>query len=237
MDTSTIVTPIPHVKVTWRIAGEAVLGIIALLVFWSWLSARDANIKAAAVQQANEKVIAQNDAQIKFNDQQIKLLAGQIDQLKADQARQLATNTATFARAQTPVDIAALVSKIMELQKPITFVTPPATAANPNPTPVAQVPEESVPQLKTYVQTCEECKIKLPNITAQLANTNTQLAKSEQDKQLLASNLIERTQERDQWKTAAKGGSFWSRFKRSAKYLLIGAGVGAVAVCGSGHCR
>jgi hypothetical protein len=204
--------------------GIGVVGfIILVIVFWSWLSARDAQVKAEAIQTANEKVIAQND-------QQIKLLAGQIDQLKADQARQLATLSATFSRAQTPQDILPLVSKIMELQKPVTFVTPAPTAANPNPQPVAQVPAEDAPQLKAYVQTCEECKIKLPAMTAQLSA-------SEQQKQLLANDLVQRTQERDQWKTAAKGGTTWQRVLKAGKWIAIGAGAGAAAVCGSGHCK
>ncbi|HEV1992510.1 MAG TPA: hypothetical protein VGR34_06565 [Candidatus Dormibacteraeota bacterium] len=210
-------------KVTWRIALELALAIVALIALWSYLSSRDAKVKAEATQAANEKVIAQND-------QQIKLLASQVEQLKADQARQLETLRATFSRAQTPQDLAPLVSRLMEFQKPITIVTPPATAENPHPQPALQLAAEDAPQLKAYVQACEECKIKLPSITAQLG-------KSEQEKQLLANDLVKRTEERDQWHTAAKGGSFWQRFTRSLKYLAIGAGVGAAAVCGSGHCK
>jgi hypothetical protein len=222
MDAVPIAAP-AHVKVTWRAAGEILLAGVALIGLWSYISAREARIKAEAVQAANEKVVAQND-------QQIKLLASQVEQLKADQTRQLATLTATFSRAQTPQDIAPLVAKLMELQKPITFVTPAATPENPHPQPVAQIPAEDAPQVKAYVQTCEECKIKLPSLAAELSA-------SEAQGRFLASNLVERTQERDQWKTAAKGGSFWQRFTRSLKYLAIGAGVGAVALCGSGHCK
>jgi hypothetical protein len=107
-------------------------------------------------------------------------------------------------------------------------VTPPATIENPHPQPVAQVPAEDAPQLKAYVQACEECKIKLPSITSQLG-------KSEQEKQLLANDLLQRTQERDQWKTAAKGGSTWQRIKKAAKWFAIGAGVGAVGALAAKH--
>lgn len=198
-----------------EIAGAVLALVVIGIISSSWLAARDARVKAEAMQAVNEKVIAQND-------QQIKLLASQVDQLKADQARQLATLSATFSRAQTPQDIMPLVSKLMDLQKPIAFVTPPATAENPHPQPIAQLPAEDAPQLKLYVQTCEECKIKLPSVTAQLG-------KSEQEKQLLANDLLARTQERDQWKTAAKGGSTWQRIKKGAKWFVIGAAVGAVA--------
>jgi hypothetical protein len=37
--------------------------------------------------------------------------------------------------------------------------------------------------------------------------------------------------------TALKGGTFWTRTKRAAKWLGIGLGIGAAAVCASGHCK
>lgn len=219
---------IPHVKITWRIALELALAIVSLLALWSYLSARDAKVKAEATQAADEKVIAQNDQQIKQNDQQVKLLAAQIEQLKADQARQLLTLQATFSRAQTPAQSASLTDVLLALKSGETKVGGTATA------PTLEVPRA---ELQTYEHACEECKIKFQSTAAQLANVTAQRDKSEQDKQLLMLDVKQRTDERDKWHTAAKGGSFWQRFTRSVKYLAIGAGAGAVAVCVSGHCR
>lgn len=232
----------PHVKITWRVGLEIAAGIVAVVVFWSWLSARDANVKAAAIQAANEKVISQNDAQMKQNAAQVQLLKDQITQLQtdyvrlqADQARQLAAVQATFSRSQTPAQAASLTDILLALKAGETKVGGTAAA------PTLEVPKA---ELQAYQQACEECKVKVPNLTAQLANKDSQLAnagsqlaKAQQDNQLLASNLVERTQERDGWKTAAKGGSFWQRLGRSMKYIGIGGGIAAGLICGSGHCK
>jgi hypothetical protein len=39
--------------------------------------------------------------------------------------------------------------------------------------------------------------------------------------------------ERDAAATAAKGGTFWRRFRRNIEWFAIG----AATVCGTGHCR
>jgi len=218
----------PHVKVTWRIGLEVLLAIVALIALWSYISAREAKVKAEATQTADEKVIAQNEQQRKLNDQQIQLLAAQVEQLRADQVRQLAASQAQFSRAQTPDQSAALTALLLGLK------TNEVKAGGTTTAPTIEAP---VAKLQAYEQVCEECKIKLPSLTAQMAAVTSELAKEKSTNQLLASDIVQRTQERDQWKKAAKGGSFWQRFGRSLKYIAIGAGVGAAAVCGSGHCR
>jgi hypothetical protein len=49
--------------------------------------------------------------------------------------------------------------------------------------------------------------------------------------------LAAMTRERDSAITAAKGGTFWRRFRRNVEWFALGAGAGAAAVCASGHCR
>lgn len=203
-------------RIWLEVAGGVLALIVIALLASSWLSARDASVRADAQQKAH----AETDLQ---RAEEIKTLHVQIEQIKADEAKRIEDLRTTFAKPQTPQELAPLIAQLMNLRQPINFVTPPATPENPHPVPVAQVSTEDAPQVKAYVQTCEECKIKLPAAAAQLTA-------SELEKQILANQLVERTQERDTWKTAARGGSFWQRLKRNAKWLAIGAVAGAVAV-------
>lgn len=80
----------------------------------------------------------------------------------------------------------------------------------------ATIPQQDVGPLFEYIQTCRECQEKQADLMLQV-------------KQL--------TQERDAYKQAAKGGSFLRRLGHDAKLLVIGGAIGAVAVCGIGHCK
>ena len=58
-------------------------------------------------------------------------------------------------------------------------------------------------------------------------------------KVVLAQKQIDalKTERDEAVKKASQGGGFWSRVRRSVKWAAIGAGIGAAAVCGSGHCK
>jgi hypothetical protein len=78
------------------------------------------------------------------------------------------------------------------------------------------------PQAKILNDTlndCAVCKITVPKLQADLTDSKTKLAAM--------------TDERDTWKTAAKGGSVWQRTKRALKWIgiggLIGGGIVAAA--------
>ena len=43
--------------------------------------------------------------------------------------------------------------------------------------------------------------------------------------------------QRDAYKAALKGGTFWTRTKKAAKFLAIGGAIGVGLVCASGHCK
>lgn len=76
----------------------------------------------------------------------------------------------------------------------------------------ATIPAADLKPLFDYIQDCRSCQ-------AQLAATRADLS----DEQARSAAL---TRERDAAINAAKGGSFWQRLKRNAKWLAIGAATG-----------
>lgn len=190
------------------------IGVVVLLLavggiaFRSWLVQHDAMLQAQTTNKAMQT---------------------QIDQLRtddtarfADLEKKLDANSKTFQQAVTPQQIADLATQLMALKQPITITTPAPTPENPNPQPIAEVPLPDAPQAKLYLEACESCKIQLPTYQAQVESLKKQ------------NDLL--GQQRDQWRIAAKG-TKWGRMKTALKWLAIGSGAGAVALCGSGHCK
>ena len=104
----------------------------------------------------------------------------------------------------------------------------PATATPTNQeelpdAPSAQIPAADLKPLFDYVQDCRSCQ--------------AQLAAAKQNSTDNAAKLAALTKERDAAVTTAKGGTFWQRLHRNALWFVVGAGAGAAAVCGTGHCR
>jgi hypothetical protein len=205
-----------------EIGAVVVLLALASFLFKNWLDAHDAQKQAEATVKAQETVIAQNEKRMK-------------DLQDADDARakqllqQVADMQSRFGQAQTPTQIAALVAQIMGLKTPVQMVTPPATAEDPHPQPVAQVSQADAPQVKAYVEVCEECKLKLPAAQAQVESLKSQ-------QQLAGQQLSAVENERDAWKKAARG-TFWSNAKKGLRWLAIGGGIGVAACVASKHCN
>ncbi|MGA9570061.1 MAG: hypothetical protein WBS17_08235 [Candidatus Acidiferrales bacterium] len=103
---------------------------------------------------------------------------------------------------------------------------PPAAPTNQRElpdAPSAQIPAADLKPLFDYVQDCRSCQ--------------AQLAAAKQNATDNVAKLTAVTRERDAAVAAAKGGTFWQRLHRNALWFVIGAGAGAAAVCGTGHCR
>ncbi len=206
------------------ISGVAVAGLgLGALAVSGYIKERERAVKA--------ETVAETQAQVQ------KQLTGQIADLQKQMTdrdalyqQQLQSLQTKLGQATTPTQIAQLVSQLMGLKEPIQITTPLPTSQNPNPSPIAQISLEDAPQFKAYVQTCEECKLNLTKTQADLADRAKQAELAQQQIESIKA-------ERDSWKVAAKGGTKWQRFKKAIKYLGIGAGIGAAALCGSGHCR
>lgn len=188
-----------------------------------WLDEHDNRIKAEASVAAQAQLQQQYQAQVSD-------LQKQVDARDAIYQAEKKAQDLKFQTAVNPVQIAQLVAQVMGLKSPITISTPLPTAQNPNPTPVAQIPQLDFPQAKAYVQQCEECKLNLAKATADAADRESQahLAQLQIDS-LKKENLS--------LQQAIKGGTFFQRLGKATKYLIIGGAAALVATCTAGHCK
>lgn len=197
-----------------------VLVIAGILGAVEWLKAHDAQLRA-------EAQVAADQQQLKKIQDQQQDLANTIKQIQADNARQLQDLSKTFAAAQTPAQLAAVLSKAMG-QPVIIHDAPPATKDNPNPTATVELPD--APRAKLYVQECEECKINY-------ANAQKQLQVAETKKQLDAQTISLKDDQINQLQTALKGGSKFKRVVNRVRDFAIDAGIFTAIFCGTGHCK
>jgi hypothetical protein len=201
--------------------------VTALAIGLIALHEHDAKIREQAVAQAvvDTQKQVQADADKKISD-----LAKQMDARDAAYKLQLETLSTRFQTAATPQQLAALATSLMGLKTPIQILSPAPTAQNPNPQPVAQISLADAPQAKAYLQDCEQCRIDRAKLTADAADRQAQANLA----QLQIDSL---KKENTALAVEVKGGSVLHRTIKALKYIALGAGVGAVALCGSGHCR
>jgi len=207
----------------WEIGGAALALIVCAILGGSWLGAREDAIRAKAAVDAQQQVIAATEKQSK------DIQDAELERDKVTAAN-VAALTAAAAHQTTPAEIAAWIPKQLATPQPITFTIPAATPANPMPAAVASVPQADLPALRDQLSECQVCG-------ARLKTAEEDLTSKDQRLKIAGEDLSAMTKERDTWKTQAKGGTFWSRTKRAAEWLVVGAAVGAAAVCGSGHCK
>ncbi len=185
------------------IAIPAVL-LAGFLVFagYGWLHEHDARVKAEAQTGQQQK---------------------QIDGLKQEQVDTQNVLTEKLAslekERQAPATATQLVSDastlLPGLPAPLQVQTAPKDPKLPDapPTQTVVIPEADFKSIQDAQVSCEEN-------AAKLAACQTDGAESKQQLQLTE-------QQRDEWKTAAKGGSMWHRSLGAAKWFAVGAGAGA----------
>jgi cytochrome oxidase assembly protein ShyY1 len=202
---------IPEREKVLAIAIPMVL-LAGFLVFvgYGWMQEHDARLKAEAETGQQQK---------------------QIDGLKQQQAdAQDALNkklTALEKSRQTPATATQLVSDastlLPNLPVPLQVRMAPDDPTLPN-APATQtviVPEADFKSIRDGQITCEEN-------AAKLSTCQTLGDVSKQQLQLTE-------QQRDEWKTAAKGGSIWHRALGAAKWFAVGAGAGAGLYAATHH--
>ena len=89
-----------------------------------------------------------------------------------------------------------------------------SAAANPSPAQL-QIPQADLKPLYDAAQDCRACESQVATLKADLSDEKTQ--------------LVAVSQQRDAAIKTAKGGTFWTRTRRAAKWFVAGALAGAVA--------
>jgi hypothetical protein len=213
-------------------AAAVALLLAGAFAFRSWLEAHDDRTHMQATIAAQQQLIAAADQRERQNAASLQATLAEIAALKQ--------------QVQTPRQILRDLPQYLPLPQPITLA-PPASAAAGQGTalpgnsgasagsapgsasgagadsssaaapvaPVAQIPTADLKPLFDFVQDCRACKVQLDAARADL--------KDEQAKTAALSK------ERDAAVKAVKGGGFWTRVKRNAKWLAIGAILGAAA--------
>jgi hypothetical protein len=204
---------------------------VTAFVFRSWLEAHDDRLQLQATLATQKQLIAAADA---HEQQRASELKGTLDQINA-----------LKRQTQTPQEIVRELPQYLPLPQPIEIVAsdtaqkgtpvqasgnqgsplsknsatqPPegvAASGSGQGKPIAQLPVEDLKPLFDFVQDCRACQARLASAQADL-----------RDEQTKSAAIV---QERDAAIKAAKGGSFWTRIKRNAKWFAIGAGLGAAA--------
>lgn len=205
----------------WIFAAILLLGIAGAAAYVA------SAISVAKAEQVREdmKPIHQEAQQEKQSAQQQKQVA--VSTEETNQKALLATLAAIAAQKQqpiaTPVDYARIEQMIEERMGTKAVVKPDPSLPN---APSATMDAKS---LTNYMLDCDAKSAKLNACYQSVQNIGDQLAAS--DKELAAEVKDHKATktELDATRTAMKGGSFWKRFKSNGKWMIIGAGAGAVA--------
>jgi hypothetical protein len=202
---------------TLRVKLEIAAAVLALtavaVVGGSWLGAREEGIRLKATLDAQNGVIA--------------------DAGKREAAREAALKDSLSAledlrkRTQTPTQVVQALPQVLPLPQPITLNLPAAfpqgdpNKAGAGPTQTATIPAADLKPLYDFAITCKECQARVVSLQQDKADDEVKIGA-----------LVK---ERNAAVTAAKGGSKWQRIKRAAKWFVVGAAAGAVALKASGH--
>ncbi len=211
----------------WRHAALAGAAAAALggtgMAFSAWQGAHNAWMQAKGTIRGQEQTIRE----MKQSATRIATEEKRRDQAAAEQ---LAAMKKQVERLKTGRQIADWLPKQLPMPEPVKIEVPHRTKAHPAPAAVATIPRPDLPALRDYVESCKACSVKLHT-------AEQDLAAQAQELRLAGERLSAVEKERDAALKAAKGGGFWHGVKIGFKWFAIGAGAGAAALCGSGHCR
>src|SRR5712692_1161127 len=178
------------------------VAVAALLGARSYLAARDARVQLAATLAAQNTLIDQAAAREHQRAAELAATLAQIEDLKR--------------RAETPQQVVGELRRYLPaLPQPIELKLPEPQPGQPQQPATAIIPAPDLKPLFDALQDCRACQSEVRAAQGDLADERAKIAAL--------------TAERDAAVRAAKGGSFWSRVRRGAKWFAIGAAAGAIA--------
>jgi cytoskeletal protein RodZ len=190
---------------TWIEIGVVAVFVVFLYFAWKqWSADRE---QLALTLAAQKQVLADADAREKDRTTQLNTALDEIEKLKQ--------------QTQTPAQIVAILQAmaVKNLPQPIQIQLPPSVPGKPEaqqgPAQI-EVPQPDLKPMFDFIEDCKACQARL---------TAAEQQHADDVKKFQAVG-----KERDAAITAAKGGSIWTRLKRNAKWFVIGAAAGAIAV-------
>jgi type II secretory pathway pseudopilin PulG len=185
-----------------HLAELAIAILLALAVYFSWRADRRDRAQLAAELAATKQLLVAADTRQHDRDTQL--------------AQTLATLAAEKRTIVTPAQIVRELPSQVSLPSPIVLQSAPALPDSPAPKANAVIPAEDLKPLYDFTIDCKACQAKLTATQADLSDERQKTAAL--------------TRERDDALRIARSGSAWRRIGRAAKWFLIGAAAGAVAV-------
>jgi hypothetical protein len=244
---------------TLEISGTLLAVLLAAMAFHAWLTEHDDRLRLQATIATQKQSLDAADTRERDRAATLKDTLAQIESLKrqTQTPAQVIRDLPKFLSLPQPITLSPPQSATPETQQGTVHTKmtpcvakkgcpspiPPSAATSPTGTlpafesplaaptsqpdlpeaPSAQIPAADLKPLFDYVQNCRSCQ--------------AQLAAAKQNATDNATKLTALTRERDAAVATAKGGTFWQRLHGNALWFVVGAGAGAVAVCGTGHCR
>lgn len=187
----------------WIVLGIGVPVLALGLIVPAWLAERDDRTRLEATLKAQNETISKIDAQMHQREQQTAQLVQQIQKM-ADKVR-------------TPTQAVQALPNVIDLPKPIFIDVPKDKEGKPLPDAPSSVviPKESVVPLFQELAKCKQQATELDGCQATVVDLKEK------------SSTLQ--SERDQAVAVVRGGTLWTRVKRNAKWLVIGAAIGAAA--------
>lgn len=195
---------------------KAFLVGLGLVLFFmaarAWLEQREDRIKLDAELRATKQLILDREKRLKELNERIewrdKALVDAVKKIEELKAR--------------PATIREIVKEIPHYIPAVEPVIKPPDPAAPNAPPAMVFDEDSAQGLRAFYLECHEKTLKLESCQDDVGDWKRKEVTWEEKEKILE-------QQRDAAIRTVKGGSLWQRFKRNAKWLGIGVGVGAAA--------
>ena len=212
-----------HSSLARKLLAAAAILVAAAFVLRAWFATREDRMRLAATIDTQKQIIEAADRREREHADQLRGQLEAIDALKH--------------RIATPQQIVRALPRYLRLPQPIQLTPQPTTQqgsplpekpgprpakpARPAGGPVAQLPVEDLKPLFDFVQDCRACQSELAEAKQQAADDRVKIDAL--------------THERDAALRAVRGGSFWARARRAAKWFIVGVGVGAAITASARH--